>query len=309
MSVLLAVEIRRILSRRAVRAAAGLVLLGMLITGIVLFARSHRPDPETLRARQQQVELERRRAVDECVGGGFGIPPEEVPPGLTLEEYCEQIVGTPFPVEDSRFFLVRYREVAEGLSGLLIALVAILAASFIGAEWHAGTIATQLTWEPRRHRVLAAKAVAAAMFGFAFFLLAQAVLLGVVSPAAVFRGTTEGADAAWVRGSAGMVLRGAGVAGLAAAIAFSLASLARNTAAAVGGLFFYMAILEPLIRGLRPNWQAWYLVDNMVTFITARRPELGVPGPTMTGAAVLISVYTMGLVLLALAAFRRRDVT
>jgi ABC-2 type transport system permease protein len=308
MRALLSVEIRRILSRRAVLAAAALVLLGMLIAGIVLFARSHRPDAETLRARQQESELIRRQAVDECVGGGFGIPPEEVPPGMTLEEYCEQVVGT-VEIEDPGFSLVRYREVAEGLSGLFIGLVMILAASFIGAEWHAGTVTTQLTWEPRRNRVLAAKVVTAALFGFAFFLLAEAVLLGTVAPAALFRGTTQGVDAAWVRGVIGVVLRGAGAAAFAGAIAFSLASLARNTAAAVGGLFVYMAILEPLIRAVRPKWQPWYLFDNLGTFISGHPPDPGFSGRSVTGAGVLVSIYTLGFVLLALAVFRRRDVT
>lgn len=308
MRALLVVEFRRILSRRAVFAAGGLVLLGMLIAGAVLFARSHRLDPAGLRAQQQQVEVMRRQAVDECVGGGFGVPPEEVPPGITLEEYCEEVVGRP-EIEDPAFSLVRYREVAEGLSGLFIALVMILAASFIGAEWHAGVVTTQLTWEPRRNRVLAAKVLGSALFGFAFFLLAQAVLLGVMAPAALFRGTTEGIDAVWVRGATGLVLRGAGAAGIAAAIAFSLSSLARNTAAAVGGAFVYMAILEPLIRAARPRWHPWFLYDNLATFISGHPPGFTSPGRSVAGAGILISIYTMGFVLLALAAFHRRDVT
>jgi len=227
---------------------------------------------------------------------------------MTLEEYCEQIIGTP-EIEDPAFSLVSYREVAEGLSGLFIGLVMILAASFIGAEWHAGTVTTQLTWEPRRNRVLAAKVIAAALFGFAFFLLAEAVLLGIVAPTALFRGTTEGIDAAWVRGVIGVVLRGAGAAAFAAAIAFSLASLARNTAAAVGGAFVYLAILEPLIRAVRPRWQPWFLYDNLATFISGHTPSLMPFGRTTAGAGVLLSIYTMGFVLLALAVFRRRDVT
>ena len=308
MRALLLVEIRRILSRRAVYLAAALVVLGMLIAGAVLFARSHRLDSAQGRALVERARMERQAAIEACARGEFGIPAEDVPPGLTLEQFCEQAVGT-YGVEDPAFPLARFREVAEGLSGLFIALVAILGASFIGAEWHAGTVATQLMWEPRRNRVLVAKVVVAALFGFAFFFLAQVMLLGAVSPAAVFRGTTEGVDAAWMRGAAGLVVRGAGAAGLAAAIAFSLASMARNTAAAVGGLFVYMAILEPLIRNLRPNWRAWYLIDNLVTFITAHQPEFGLPEPTMTGAAILVSAYTVGFVLLAMAVFRRRDVT
>jgi ABC-2 type transport system permease protein len=307
-SALLAVEIRRILSRRAIYLAAALVLLGMLIAGGVLFARSHRLAAAQLQARQQQEEVFRRQAVAECASGKFGIPTKEVPSGMTLEEYCQQIVGTP-ELEDPAFQLVHYRVIAENLSGLFIALLMILAASFIGAEWHAGTITTQLTWEPRRTRVLAAKAIAVALFAFVFFVLAQILLFGVLSPAAVFRGTTQGVDSAWFQGAAGVVLRGAAAAALTSAIAFSLASIARNTAAAVGAVFVYIAILEPLIRAARPKWQRWYLYDNLATFISGHRLEFTATGRSVIGAAFLVSLYALAFVLLAMAIFRQRDVT
>jgi ABC-2 type transport system permease protein len=308
MSALLAVEIRRILSRRAVYMAAALVLLGMLIAGGVLFARSHRPDPAQIQVQQQKADAIRRQQVAECASGGFGIPPEEVPPGTTLEQYCDQIVGAP-EIGNPPFRLVQFRVIAENLSGLFIALLMILAASFIGAEWHAGTITTQLTWEPRRNRVLAAKVIAASLFAFVFFVLAQVLLFGVLSPAAAFRGTTQGVNTAWLQGAAGVVLRGAAAAALTSAIAFSLASIARNTAAAVGAVFVYIAILEPLVRAARPKWQRWYLYDNLATFISGHRLEFTMTGRTVIGAAFLVSLYALAFVVLTMAIFRQRDVT
>jgi ABC-type transport system involved in multi-copper enzyme maturation permease subunit len=227
---------------------------------------------------------------------------------MTLEQYCEQVIGTP-EIEDPTFRLVNYRQIAEGLSGLFIALVMILSASFIGAEWHAGTVTTQLTWEPRRNRVLAAKAIAVGLFAFVFFILAQALLFGILAPAAVFRGTTDGTNLAWLQGAGGVVLRGAAAAALTSAIAFSLASVARNTAAAVGGVFVYIAVLEPLIRAARPRWQPWFLYDNLSTFISGHAPSFTPFGRTVIGAGVLLVLYTVGFVLLAMAVFRRRDVT
>jgi ABC-2 type transport system permease protein len=307
-STLLAVELRRILSRRAVSAAAALVLLGMLIAGGVLFARSHRSNAAQVQGQVQEAEAKRKRAVAACAAGEFGIPTEEVPPGMTMEQYCEQVIGTA-EIDDAAFRLVRFREVAENLSGLFIALLMILSASFIGAEWHAGTITTQLTWEPRRNRVLSAKAVAVALFAFAFFVLAEVLLFGILAPSAVFRGTTEGVNLGWLQGTSGVVLRGATAAALTSAIAFSLASVARNTAAAVGAVFVYIAVVEPLIRAVRPRWQPWYLYDNLSTFISGHPPGFSPIGRTMTGAAVLLAAYAMGFVLLAMAVFRRRDVT
>ncbi|HYT80526.1 MAG TPA: ABC transporter permease subunit [Actinomycetota bacterium] len=308
MSVLLAVEIRRILSRRAVFAAAALVLLGMLIAGSVLFVRSHRPAAGELRAQQQRVEADRRQAVAECASGGFNIPKEEIPPGMTQQQYCEQVIGTP-EIEDPSFRLVHYREIAENLSGLFVAVSMILAASFIGAEWHAGTITTQLTWESRRNRLLAAKAIAVALFAVIFFVLAQVLLFGVLAPAALFRGTTDGVNLAWLQGAAGVVLRGAAAAALASAIAFAVASIARNTAAAVGAIFVYMAVLEPLMRAVRPKWQRWYLYDNLATFTSGQRVDFTTHARSVAGAAVLVSLYALAFLLLAMAVFRRRDVT
>lgn len=302
------VEIRRILSRRAIYFAGTLVLVGMLIPGGVLLARSHRLDPAEIQARQQQIERVRTQQVAECAAGGFRIPQTEVPAGMTLEQYCEQVVGPP-EIGDQAFHLVQYRVIAENLSGLFIALLMILSASFIGAEWHAGTITTQLTWEPRRNRVLAAKVIAAGLFAFVFFVLAQVLLFGVLTPAAAFRGSTQGVDLAWLQGAAGVLLRGAVAAALTSAIVFSLASVARNTAAAVGAVFVYIAILEPLIRATRPKWQRWYLYDNLAMFISGHRVDFTTVGRSVAGAAVLISFYALGFVAMAMLVFRRRDVT
>jgi ABC-2 type transport system permease protein len=308
MTALLLVEMRRILSRRAVYLAGGLVLVALLTAGTVLFIRSHRLGPDELLVRQRKVEAVHRQLVAECAGGGFGIPEREVPPGMTREQYCEQVVGTP-EVEDPTFRLTSYRQVAEGLSGLFIALATILAASFIGAEWHAGTVTTQLTWEPRRNRVLAAKAIAAALFAFAFFVLAQLLLLGVLTPAGVVKGTTAGVNSTWFRGAAGMVLRGGVAAAVMSAIALSVASIARNTAASLGVVFVYVAVVEPLVRAARPRWQRWFLYDNLATFISGRRLDFTTVGRSVAGAALLVSIYSLVFVLAAMAVFRRRDVT
>jgi hypothetical protein len=157
--------------------------------------------------------------------------------------------------------------------------------------------------------VLAAKLLATGIFAFGFFVGAELLLFGTLTPAAIFRGTTEGLDLAWLRDAGGVVLRGAAAAALTSTIAFAVASIARSTAAALGGVFIYIAIVEPLIRNLRPRWQPWYLYDNLATFISGHPPELGVSGRSLTGAAMVISIYTTGFVLLALSVFRRRDVT
>src|SRR5207248_1554606 len=103
-------------------------------------------------------------------------------------------------------------------------LFAVLGATLIGAEWHAGTITTELTWEPRRARLHLAKVLAAAAFALVGFVALQVLVGLAVTPAAVLRGVTRGMDASWLWVAAG-VLIGMYVGVLAAA---SLAAFQRR---------------------------------------------------------------------------------
>ncbi len=308
MSVLLLVEFRRLLARRIVRFAGATALLGLLIAGLVLFVRSHRLDSASAGRLKAQAESAYQEELATCSAGDFNIPPSKIPPGETLEQFCQEIVQPP-PIGDPSFHLTQYRAVAEGLSGLIIALLIVLGATSAGAEWHAGTVTTQLTWEPRRARLLVAKVVVAGAFAFVAFFAAEALLFGVLAPAALFRGTTAGVDARWFEGTAVILLRAGAVAAMGAAIGHAVAWLARNTAVAVGAALGYAAVLEPLLRAARPKWEPWFLVSNAVRFITAHPLDFTNRVRSTTGAGVLLAAYTVGAVIVSLAVYRRRDVT
>ena len=47
-----------------------------------------------------------------------------------------------------------------------------------------------------------------------------------------------------------------------------MAAVGRHTAAALGAVFIYTAVLEGLVRGFRPQWTPWLLGDNIVAFIS-----------------------------------------
>ena len=125
----------------------------------------------------------------------------------------------------------------------------------------------------------------------------------------MFRGTTEGVDAAWLRSTTGVALRGAAVAAMIGAVSFSIASLARNTAAAIGAAFGYIAVLEPIVRGLRPGWQPWLIYDNAATVILGHRADFTINARSVTGAALVLLLYVTAAVVVAVAAFRARDVS
>jgi ABC-type transport system involved in multi-copper enzyme maturation permease subunit len=212
-------------------------------------------------------------------------------------------------VEDPRFHLTSYADVLMGTSGLLIFLLMVVGASLVGAEWHAGTMTTILTWEPRRARLMAAKVIAASAFAFVAFLLVEALLFGGLAPAALVRGTTEGLDGTWLRSTLGFAVRAGGLGALAAAVGFSIASVARNTGAAAGVAFAYIAILEPIVRGWKPKWQPWFVYDNAATFVLGHTAGFTSDARSTLGAGLVLVAYTLGMVLIAVAAFRRRDVT
>jgi hypothetical protein len=213
-------------------------------------------------------------------------------------------------VPDSRFDLNGLRDILLGTSFLLAAVGLILGASFVGAEWHWGTVATLLTWEPRRVRVLLVKAVICAGAVFVLLLALEAVFSLVLWLDAATRGITEGTGgAAWLRSVVGMAARCAAVGAFAAAVGLAVATVGRNTAAALGAVFVYFAIVERLISGLRPLWQRWLIGDNVAMFLTGldnRDPPLH---RTMTSSGMLLLSYAAALAAIAVAWFRARDVT
>src|SRR5439155_2452759 len=152
MSGLLVVELRRFLVRRLVRAVAVLVMVGIVIAGIATLAKSHRSNAGALEA---QARVKHDRIVAECISGRFGPPTDALPPGQSREEFCRSVVTS--EPNDPRFHLMSLVDVFKGTTVPLVLLAWVLSASFIGAEWHAGTVTTLLTWEPRRIRVLVAK--------------------------------------------------------------------------------------------------------------------------------------------------------
>ena len=254
MTALLAAELRRMWSRHLVRIVAGLALLGIAITGVIVAVRS---SPE---------------------------------------------VGA-----DPRFPLTMLPDILKGTSIPLIIAGWLLGASFIGADWRVGTITTLLTWEPRRTRVIVAKVLACAAFVFALAIALQAVLGGVLGLDAAFRGTTEGVDATWVRETSGVAIRAATLASVASVIGFAVASIGRNTAAALGAGFAYLAVIENLVRGLRPGWQRWLFTDNAAVFITGGDVSFTFKR-TMLQALVLLAAYAAALFAVGVVLFRARDV-
>jgi ABC-2 family transporter len=302
MSALLVLEARRMLARRLTRVLLALVVLGIVVAAVVVFVRSHR---DLAGARAHALE-QQRSEIESCMSGEFGPLPGEGEPGFDRRATCEELVGV--STQDPRFHLAHLPEIFLGTSVPAIILAWVLAASFLGAEWHSGTMTTWLTWEPRRTRVLVAKAVAAMATAFGLTVALQLFLGVALVPAAIFRGSTSGVNSSWLLEVAGALARGATAAALMALLGLSLAGLGRNTAAALGAGFVYLAVVENLVRGLRPQWMPWLLTENTARFVVAGPAELSI-GRTPIESALLVATYAGALFIAALVAFQTRDVT
>ena len=101
--------------------------------------------------------------------------------------------------------------------------------------------------------------------------------------------------------------RSSALAALAAVLGFSLATIGRNTAAALGVGFAYLAVVESLVRGFKPLWADWLVGDNVALFIVGPADVTHLTH-SQAAAGLLLLGYGAIVAVLALAVFRRREV-
>ena len=296
---LLRAETRRFVSRDVVRIFVIAVLVAIAIGGVITAVNSKTSDVSAI------VASERQHCLD-----GLYINENELPRRYdSLEEYCADAVRPEYFGGDQRFELRSLPEILQGGGILCVIGGLLLGASFVGAEWHAGTMTTLLTWEPRRLRVLAAKWIVAAVCVFVVMTALLAVFGLTLWLVAATRGITDQLGEHFLRSVAGSTLRVAACSSAGAIVGASIAMLARSTAAAVGAGFAYLALIEGLIRGLRPGWQHYLLSDNIAVVITggAASGIMEVP-VTMAYAAMTVAIWAGVLTVAAAVAFTGRDV-
>jgi hypothetical protein len=205
------------------------------------------------------------------------------------------------------FRLATLPDVPLGTALPLVVIGWLLGASFIGAEWHAGTVTTLLTWETRRIRVLLTKAIASVACVFVLTLFLQAVLLGALSAMASFNGSVAGADG-WLTETAAVGVRVSALAAVAAAIGFAFAAVGRNTAAALGAGFAYVVVVENLVRGLKPAWSRWLFGENGGLFLLGPSNDFPDLDRSQLGAGAYLMLVSAILLVVSGLVFRSRDV-
>ena len=308
MIALAAGELQRVLSRRMVRVLALLAVAGIALAGILTFLNTeHVSEPEMV-ARRQAAEA----AVATCQSApgpinvdGREIPDPPPPGSPSRKEFCAFAAGR---VDDPRFELRSLKGILQGTTAPLVVVAWLIGASVIGSDWQSRTITTLLTWEPRRARVLLTKAGACIVVASVFALLAQGLLSAALLPSAYLHGTTAGAGGDWFVSVLGVLLRGTGLVAIAAAVGFSVASIGRNTAAALGIGFAYFLVIENVVGSFLEDFRRWLILGNAIVLVSGEDSGGEVFGRSVVAAALYLTAVGVGLLAAATLAFRRRDV-
>jgi ABC-type transport system involved in multi-copper enzyme maturation permease subunit len=195
------------------------------------------------------------------------------------------------------------------ISVLTYLLIVLLGASAVGAEYRAGTVTTILTWEPRRIRLLLARLGAAAIVGMLLFVIVHAVFIGGWVLGASLNGSTAGATSDFWRTLLLVVLRGTVLAGVIAVISGALATLGRNTAAAMGVWFGYLVVVEAILRVQAKDLIPWMLTSVGGAFYGWEPAVENGRSVTAGSGTVRLALYAVLIGAAALTAFQRRDVT
>jgi ABC-2 type transport system permease protein len=263
---LLASELLRFRSRRLVV----VLLLGAFLAtavGLVIAAFDSTPPTD---AQFAAAHARARQEVAACLVADY----EGVRFEGTLEEFCRETFGDPTQYLPSHLALVDLPPILEGISSITSILALVVGASVVAVSWQTGTISTILTWEPRRLRWFAARVLVIAG-GVAVMTLAIIAFLSAgLAAASSLRGSTLGTDGAWWSDVLTTSLRVAAAATFSAVIGAAVAAVGRHTAAALGVVFVWTAVIEGLIRGFRPLWSPWLLGDNLVSFLGWQRMEV-----------------------------------
>jgi ABC-2 type transport system permease protein len=315
---LIRAEFVRFISRRFFRGLAIVLFAALLLAVGLVFAHSSKDPNSGLAQAQAEVAACRNDQAR-------GLKATSPGPGAATAQIECPTVEQLRPQFDRRFrYATTIPDMTRSLAEPLFVLALLVGASFLGAEWGTGFMTTLLTWEPRRERVLAAKWIAAVVCIAVAGAAVMALIAVLFLPVAALRGTTAGVTGGLWRTLSGLWLRDGAVAAVGATFGAAFATIARNTAGAAGFGVAYVGFIDPLISIIyRGRFRPWLLHRNIEQFMGLNvelspaeeaahahangfftAVHLGTARPT-----ILLVAYALGILAVAYAFFRQRDVT
>lgn len=194
--------------------------------------------------------------------------------------------------------------------GLMVGFLAVvLGASAFGADTGSGTLATQLTWEPRRTRVLIARGLSVAMAAVAIYVVTVIASLSAIAIATSIapHASNAGADAAfWSDRIADAAVATGGVACCAVA-GLALGALLWSSTGPIVLVGALSIVGEPLLA----NWSALpqglrHRLPLSSLFGLSSAGEL--TGQRLPGVGAAAVAWSLGLFLVAAISFGRREI-
>jgi len=200
-------------------------------------------------------------------------------------------------------------------ASILFTTSVVVGASAVGAEWGSGVMTTLLTWEPRRGRLMTAKA-AAVIFAVVLAAVGIFVLITLaLLPAGTLRGSMDGLTASWWRSLAGLALRGMAAAALGTGLGVGLANIMRTAAGPIAGWMIFQFVVAPILTFFwRPGLYRWF-PDGNVQLLLGGFEESSINGVQLVPSAsalrggLVLAAYAGVMLIAGFAAFRSRDVT
>jgi hypothetical protein len=297
---LLGAELRRFFARRVMRVAFA---LGIALATVVLVIQTVRSDVKN---------VTQTHTTFECTGPSTSTP-VGVPPSLgTIPQDCVPGEVTTTVRRDRRLRIHdTFSDTVKGTGFAMVFVAFVIGASFVGAEFGAGSLSTQLLFEPRRLRVIAVKAIGVGI-GLAVLSIAILLYIGLLSWAgSSWRGVVGDLDGSWFASRAADIGRVAGATALAGIAAYAISVITRRTVAAVAGLLI-IGWVSAIIGSLDSwRWVAKYnpasafiaMVADVTTNNGADEDVLAVRGATLSAC-----LWAVGLTALAGIVFSRREV-
>ena len=297
---LLSAELRRFFSRRVMR---GAFAFGIALSTLVIVIITVRSDVRNATEQSNQLV---------CPPPSSGDPATVAPGGAQFPQNCFT-QNNLVPVQHDHRLKIHdnFSGTVKGTGVAMVFVAFVIGASFVGAEFGAGSLSTQLLFEPRRVRVVAVKAIAV---GIGLAVLATALLLyiGLLQWAgSSLRGVVNGLDGAWFAARAGDMGRVAAAVALAGVAAYAITVVARRTVAAVAGLLIFG--WASAIIGQFHSWR-WVAKYNPATAFIAmvldvsRRGNDGGDVLAVRGATISACAWAVGLTVVAAIIFSRREV-
>lgn len=324
-------EVARLTARRFVQLMLVLLIGAFGVTIATTIAGSHQPTAvEVARAEaeaaNQRAQAERWYA--ECLAERRQAGSSELG---RYPRNCADVRPTRVDVADYLYGVFVFERQVRPLTYFLVAFLALfgflVGASYVGADLNSGGTTNLLLWQPRRMAVLGAKLGTLLAGTLVVSVVAAVLYLGAFRLIAEARGLPGDLDAGFWRWLALATGRGLLLVLMVTAIGFSIATLGRHTAAALGAVAGYGVVWEAGVRIVmeivgtaRP--ERWMLSSYLAAWLAGRAQfwdrqacRGDYVGPVCDGSysigwplalAVLLAVTGL-CVGAAFANFRRRD--